>query len=45
MGSLSNNDGDDYENVILKVNSCYFKLYHAYTFSFSLSNVGKCFWN
>ena len=45
MQSLSNNDADGYENVILKVNSRCFKLYRAYTFSFSLSNVGKFFWN
>ena len=45
MGSLSINDGDCCENVILKVNSRYFKHYRACTFSFSLSNVGKFCWN
>ena len=29
LESLSNNDGDGYENVTETVNSHYFKLYHA----------------
>ena len=29
LESLSNNDSDGYENVTEKVNSQYFKLYHA----------------
>ena len=44
LGSLSNNDGDVYENVTsvkLKVNSRYFQLYRAYSNSFNSSNVGK----
>ena len=45
MESLSNNDGESYKRVILKVNSRCFKLYRAYTLSFSLSNAGKFFWN
>ena len=35
IGSLSNNDGDGYENVTTKVNSPYLKLYHAYSISFN----------
>ena len=45
LGSLSNNDGDGCENVASKVKSRYFQLYRAYSISFSLSNVGKFFWN
>ena len=44
-GSLSNNDGDGYKNVTSKVNSHRFKLYRAYSISFTSSNVGKCFWS
>ena len=40
LGSLSNNDGDGYENVTLKVNSRCFKLYRAYYISIKSSNVG-----
>ena len=39
LGSLSNNDGDGCESVVLKVNFRYFQLYRAYSISFSLSNV------
>ena len=39
--TLSNNDSDGYENVTQKVNSHYFKIYRAYSNSFSLSNIGK----
>ena len=45
LGSLSNNDGDGYKNVTLKVNSHRFKIYRAYSISFTSSNVGKCFWS
>ena len=45
LGSLSNNDGDDYKNVTWKVNSHRFKLYRAYSILFTSSNVGKCFWS
>ena len=40
LGSLSNNDGDGYENVTLKVNSRCFKLYRAYYISIKSSDVG-----
>ena len=40
LGSLSNNDGDGYENVTLKMNSRCFKLYRAYYISIKSSNVG-----
>ena len=40
LGSLSNNDGDGYENVTLKGNSRCFKLYRAYYISIKSSNVG-----
>ena len=39
VGSLSNDDGDGYENVTGKVNSRCFKLYRAYFISFNSSNV------
>ena len=45
LGSLSNNDGDGYKNVTLKVNSHRFKLYRTHSISFTSSNVGKCFWS
>ena len=41
---ISNHDDDGYENVIQKVNSCWFKFYRAYSILFTLSNFGKCFW-
>ena len=41
--SLSDNDGDGYENDTLKVNSPCFKLYRAYSISFISSNVGNIF--
>ena len=41
LGSLSNNDVDGYKNMNLHR----FKLYHAYSISFTSSNVGKCFWS
>ena len=43
MGSLSSDDGDGYENVTYKVNSRCFKLYRAYSISFSSSNLGIFF--
>ena len=45
IGSLSKNDGNGYENVTYKVNLHYFKIYYAYSNSFSSSNVGKPFWS
>ena len=45
VGSLSNDDGDGYENVTGKVNSRCLKLYRAYFISFNSSNVGKCLWS
>ena len=45
IGSLSNNDGDGCENVTKEVNPRCFKLYRAYSISFTSSNVGKCFWS
>ena len=45
LGSLSNKDGDGDGDVTQKGNSHCFKLYRAYSISFSLSNVGKFFWN
>lgn len=39
--SLSNKDGDGYENVTKKVLSRFFKRYRAYSISFYLSNVGN----
>ena len=45
MGSLSSDDGDGYENVTYKVNSRCFKLYRAYSISFSSSNLGIFFWS
>ena len=41
IGSLSNNEGDGYENVIEKVNLLCLKPYLAY----SMSNDGNCFWS
>ena len=43
VGSLSNNNGDGYENVAWKVNSFRFKLYCDYSISFNSSNVGHFF--
>ena len=43
--SISNNDGEGYENVTKKVNSRRFKPYLAYSISFTSSNFGKCFWS
>ena len=43
LGSLSNNDGDGYENVSLKECSRCFKLYRAYSISYNSSNVGDFF--
>ena len=39
--SLSNNEGDGYENVTEKVNLLCLKPYLAY----SMSNDGNCFWS
>ena len=43
LGSLSNNDGDGYENVAWKVNLAAFftRLFHLV----NSSNVGKVFWS
>ena len=41
--SLSNEDGDAYENVTYKVTSHCFKLSCAYSISLNSSNVGKFF--
>ena len=43
VGSLSNNNGDGYENVTWKVNSFRFKLFRDYSISFNSSNVGHFF--
>ena len=45
IGSLSNNDGDGYENVTYKVKSRCFKLHRAYSISFDSSNAGNFFWS
>ena len=45
LGSLSNKEGDGYENVTEKVNSHCFKPYHAYPISFSSSNGANMFWS
>ena len=41
LGSLSNNDGDGYENVTKKVRSRCVKLYRAHFISFISSNLGE----
>ena len=41
IGSLSNNEGDGYENVTEKVKLLCLKPYLAY----SMSNDGNCFWS
>ena len=45
MESLSNDDGDGYENVTYKVNSRCFEHYRAYSISFSSSNLSIFFWS
>ena len=45
LRSLSNNDRDDHENIIEKVNSRFFKLYRTCSNSFDSSNVGEFFWS
>jgi len=45
LGSLSNNNGNGYENVTLNVKSLYFNLYRAYSILFSSSNVDNFFWS
>ena len=45
IGSLSNNDGDGYENVTQKVKPRCFKLHPAYSISFNSSNVGNFLWS
>ena len=45
IGSLSNSDGDGYENVTWTVKSHCFKLYRAYSISFNSTNVGDLFWS
>ena len=39
LGSLSNNNGDGYENITLKVKLRSTKLYHANSILFNSSNV------
>ena len=44
INTVSNNDGDGYESVNLKVKSRCFKLYHvyrAYSISYNSSNLGS----
>ena len=42
LGSFSIDDDDDgSENVTFKMNSRFSKLYHAYSSSLKMSNVGK----
>ena len=43
IGSLTNNDGDGYENVTWKVNSGCVKLNRTYSISFNPSNFGNFF--
>ena len=45
LKNLSNNDGDDYENVTQNGNLSVFKHYRAYSISFNSSNVGNFFWS
>ena len=45
IGSLSNSEGDVYENVALKVKSRCLKLYLAYSISFNSSSDGSFFWS
>ena len=45
IGSLSNNDGDGYEDATSKVNSGCFKLYRAHYISLNSSNACKFFWS
>ena len=44
IGSLSNNEGEGYQNITEKESRC-LKLYRAYSISFNSSNVGKVFWS
>ena len=45
IGSLSNNDGDGFENVSWHVCSRCLKLYRACSISFCSSDVGEFFWS
>ena len=45
IGSLSNNDGDGYENVTLKVELRCLKLCRDYCLRFNSPNVGCFFWS
>ena len=45
LGNLSNNDGDGYENITWRRNSCCFKLYRAYSITFNSSIFSKFFWS
>ena len=45
VGSLSNHYSNGSENFTLKVNPRCFKLYHAYSISFSSRNVGEFAWS
>ena len=45
FGSLSIDDGDGSEKVTFKMNSRFFKLYHAYSNSLKMSNVGVFPWS
>ena len=42
---INNNDGKGFENVTKTVKSRCFKLYRAYSISFTSSNVDKCLWS
>ena len=45
LGSLSNDNGDGYENVTYKVNLRCLKLNRTYSISLNSSNVGTVFWS
>ena len=45
FGSFSIDDGDGSGKVTFKMNSRFFKLYHAYSNSLKMSNVGVFPWS
>ena len=45
LASFSSCDSDGSENVTQTVNSCCFKLLHAYSISLNMSNVREFFWS
>ena len=45
LRSLSNNNGDGYKNVTLKVKLRCFKFYRAYSILFSSSSVDNFLWS